>query len=372
MPPSDSQTVVLPDGRTLGYAAYGTPSGTPLLYFHGFPSCRLEAYGLQAIAARHNVRLLALDRPGFGLSTDDPQRRFTDWAADVQAFAAELDLSRFAILGASGGGPFALACAQQLPPGKMLTAVGVLAGAPVWDRGFRTEGVPWYARGLYLAANYWPAALRVVIAALVSTLRWLAGTRFVERRLDAALEGLEKKEVGVAEQQQQQRKEKNDGDTAEEAALNPQTQPPLELPQESIPEKRTRLLRLFFESLPPKSESAAAAAGFLREAYLLGLSQWGFRVEEIPPNLPIRMWHGALDANAPVRSARDLAERIERGRVGEKKKEEEMEGGQDSILKVWEDDDHFGAGRHFEEVIKELVDLSSRSEAEGETEGQER
>lgn len=61
--------------------------------------------------------------------------------------------SRFAVLGVSGGGPYALACARQLPRG-FLSAVGVLAGAAIWDRRVWTSGVPWYARSGYLGANY--------------------------------------------------------------------------------------------------------------------------------------------------------------------------------------------------------------------------
>jgi pimeloyl-ACP methyl ester carboxylesterase len=75
---SDSQTFVLPDGCTLGYAEYGNPNGKALLYFHGFPSSRLEAYALDNIVLRHDIRLLALDRPGFRLSSPDPHRHIND------------------------------------------------------------------------------------------------------------------------------------------------------------------------------------------------------------------------------------------------------------------------------------------------------
>ncbi|OAF59268.1 hypothetical protein VC83_04492 [Pseudogymnoascus destructans] len=97
-----NQTFTLPDGRQLGYTEYGDRNGTPLLYFHGYPSCRLGAYAIDDIARRQHTRLLALDRPGFGLSTPQPKRSIADWPADASAFAKSMQLSRFAVLGASG------------------------------------------------------------------------------------------------------------------------------------------------------------------------------------------------------------------------------------------------------------------------------
>jgi len=36
------QTIKLADGRALGYAEFGNPSGVPVFFFHGFPASRLE------------------------------------------------------------------------------------------------------------------------------------------------------------------------------------------------------------------------------------------------------------------------------------------------------------------------------------------
>ena len=70
--------------------------------------------------------MIALDRPGFGLSDPKPGRRLSDWPDDVTDAADALDLDRFAVAGASGGGPFAVACAARIP--DRLIAVGVLCG----------------------------------------------------------------------------------------------------------------------------------------------------------------------------------------------------------------------------------------------------
>ena len=61
------QTFALPDGRLLGFAEYGYPSGKPLLFFHGFPTSRLEASSGDDAARRRKLRLISIDRPGYGL-----------------------------------------------------------------------------------------------------------------------------------------------------------------------------------------------------------------------------------------------------------------------------------------------------------------
>lgn len=104
----------LADGRTLACLELGDPSGAPVLYFHGFPGSRLEARVAAPAAARLGLRLLSVDRPGFGQSTFQARRRIGGWAADIGALADQLALQRFSIVGVSGGGPYALACAASL------------------------------------------------------------------------------------------------------------------------------------------------------------------------------------------------------------------------------------------------------------------
>jgi pimeloyl-ACP methyl ester carboxylesterase len=316
---SDSQTIVLPDGRTLGYAEYGNPTGQALLYFHGFPSSRLEAYALDTIALRRNIRLLALDRPGFGLSSPHPHRHITDWPTDVQAFASNFGLSRFAVLGVSGGGPYALACARELPR-ESLSAVGILAGAAIWDKGIRTSGLPWYARLGYLGANYWPAALRVVSAVLVSTVKWIMTTRFVERKIDAALEAATK--AKVAKEKKESENMKPEERMSEE---NINEQPPVR----TTAQRREGLMGLFFEGF------AQGTSEFVNEARLL-TEDWGFKFEDITYNR-VQIWHGSRDVNAPVKRIRDMAEKIPH-----------------CVLKEF-DENHFGIGKHLEEVLDELI-----------------
>jgi len=120
------ETLRLEDGRLLGYAVYGDPEGWPIFYFHGFPGSRLEAQLGDRVAARMGIRLIALDRPGFGLSDFKPRRTIFEWPDDVVKIADALGINRFATIGVSGGGPYAAACALKIP--QRLTAVAIVCG----------------------------------------------------------------------------------------------------------------------------------------------------------------------------------------------------------------------------------------------------
>ncbi|MDX2264009.1 MAG: alpha/beta fold hydrolase [Hyphomicrobiales bacterium] len=128
--PSDRFT--LPDGRTLGYAEYGAPDGLPVFAFHGTPGSRFMLRAGDPIARAEGVRLIAPERPGYGLSTPQPGRTLADWPRDVAALARALGVQRYAVLGISGGGPYAAACAALLPEAvaaaAMVCPVGPVAG----------------------------------------------------------------------------------------------------------------------------------------------------------------------------------------------------------------------------------------------------
>ena len=123
---------VLPDGRNLGYRELGDPQGTPVIALHGTPGSRLKYSGSHEAAARAGLRLIALDRWGYGLSSDKRGGQIEDYAYDVTALVNSLGIGRFQITGVSGGGPFAVATAAAL--GDRVTAlalvspVGLIAG----------------------------------------------------------------------------------------------------------------------------------------------------------------------------------------------------------------------------------------------------
>ena len=109
-------TVGVSGGRSLSYRGYGPPDGQPVLFFPGTPGSAVEwSMWPSGSAERSGIRVIAVDRPGLGWSDWQPRRRVLDWPVDVTALADALGLQRFAVLGYSGGVPYALACGQLLP-----------------------------------------------------------------------------------------------------------------------------------------------------------------------------------------------------------------------------------------------------------------
>jgi len=123
----EAALVSLRDGRKLAYAEYGRRQGSPAFYFHGTPGGRLEGRFLDEAARLQDVRLIAVDRPGYGDSDFKKGRRLTEWPADVAQLADALGIDRFAVIGLSGGGPHAQACAAAMP--DRVTAAVIVSGA---------------------------------------------------------------------------------------------------------------------------------------------------------------------------------------------------------------------------------------------------
>jgi pimeloyl-ACP methyl ester carboxylesterase len=109
----DGQTFSLPDGRQLGYCVVG--QGTPVLYFHGTASSRLEVSLLEKFAFAERLQIIGVDRPGFGLSTFTAKKSLSAFANDVDLLIEQLGFNQVAVLGWSGGGVFALAYVALFP-----------------------------------------------------------------------------------------------------------------------------------------------------------------------------------------------------------------------------------------------------------------
>lgn len=124
--PRRDDALLLQGRRRLAYAEYGETDGTPILVFHGLPGSRLSWGYMPDDPFPPGLRVIAPDRPGYGNSDPRPGRTHLDWVDDITALADALDLQRFAVLGVSGGGPGALACAWRLS--DRLTSAGVVAG----------------------------------------------------------------------------------------------------------------------------------------------------------------------------------------------------------------------------------------------------
>ncbi|MGB8701225.1 MAG: alpha/beta hydrolase [Thermosynechococcaceae cyanobacterium] len=152
---NSEKCIRLRDGRSLGYAEFGSPTGYPIFLFNGSVS-RLFYPLDDTVAISANARIITVERPGIGLSTFKPNRTLLDWPADLAELADALGLHQFAIAGASAGGPYAAACACKLP--HRVTALALISSLAPFD-------VPEISKGM--------TPLYRLLPAIVKYGRWL-------------------------------------------------------------------------------------------------------------------------------------------------------------------------------------------------------
>jgi pimeloyl-ACP methyl ester carboxylesterase len=138
-PGPPTRTVALGGGRTLALDDVGDAAGAPVLYLHGTPDSRLSRHPDDGLAAAAGVRLLAVDRHGYGESSPagvaawSPEWPAT-WAADVAAALDDIDVERSAVLAWSGGTLAGMALAAHGsgaaggPLRGRIVALGVVGG----------------------------------------------------------------------------------------------------------------------------------------------------------------------------------------------------------------------------------------------------
>lgn len=165
---SEARGLALPvgGGRLIGLAEYGDPAGVPTLYFHGVLGSRFEALLLDAPARELGLRIVAVERPGYGLSSPAPADGLARWGADVAALADALGLRRLALLGVSAGGPYALAAAATL--GERVRAVTLVGSLGPVERD--QSWLP-LARGFFALARSAPLLLPLAAGVLVPWIR---------------------------------------------------------------------------------------------------------------------------------------------------------------------------------------------------------
>jgi pimeloyl-ACP methyl ester carboxylesterase len=249
MPADGTRTLTLPDGRTLAWLELGEPAGRPAFYFHGYPGSRLEPLVGAEQVKSSGVRLIAIDRPGFGRSSFQPGRRILDWPDDVVALADHLGLARFACLGVSGGGPYALACGWRIP--ERLTRVAVVCGVAPFEVPEATQGMMLSNRLLFRASRLSAGVARLLVLPMLLALR-VNPTRAAQM-------------------------------------LNKRLPPP-DRAVLGRPEVRDAFIRTALEAF----RQGTKAAGQESRLYA---RPWGFRHEEVPAE--IDLYQGERDVNVP-------------------------------------------------------------------------
>ncbi|GIM94983.1 alpha/beta fold hydrolase [Paractinoplanes toevensis] len=267
------------DRRTLRYQAVGAPSGYPVFLMHGTPGSRIGPRPRAGVLYRLGVRLISYDRPGYGGSDRKAGRSVADCAADVERIADHLGLGTFAVVGRSGGGPHALACAARLP--DRVSRAAVLVSFAPNNAG---DDLDWY-EGMNDANVRGFATTPAEEQKLVESLRLQADR--TRRSPVTLLESLRGQISG----------------------------PDRVVVQDPTIERL--LLEAYAEATRP------GPYGWIDDILALR-REWGFPLAAIRQR--VRLWHGAEDNVVPASHTRWLAERLP-----------------DADLQVQNDSAHFGA-----------------------------
>ncbi len=155
---------------------FGDPSGEPLLFCHGWPGSGTQAVLLDVAAKRRGYRVVAPDRPGIGHSIYHAGRRLSDWPEDVRRIARLLGWQHFSVLGISGGGPYALACAHAMP--ELLRSVAIVSGAPPLADPRDWPLLHLIYRILLNLFHRRPALIRAILSAVKPLIHWQGADSF--------------------------------------------------------------------------------------------------------------------------------------------------------------------------------------------------
>lgn len=245
------------DGRQIGFATFGDPEGLPVFYFHGLASSRLEGALAHAVGLRRNVRIVAVDRPGYGLTDSRPGHRLGDVADDVCAVAEALGLGHFSLASVNTGGPFALATAARLS--DRVRAISLISSPAPYGSPSVLAGMDFRSRAFLV---------------------WLP--RFAPWLLGPVWNRLAKL---------------SDSDPAGLLRLIADTMPSSERRAISSPEIAEVFMDAAYEAF------RSGTGGVVAEQRLLA-RDWGFAVDSV--TAPVWLWHGDEDGASPVGMARWL------------------------------------------------------------------
>lgn len=157
--------IILSNGRITAYTEYGNPAGIPIVCFHGMPGSRLLFRVMEQAAFEHGLRLIAPDRPGYGLSEAASTKRLVHYADDIIELADSLGLAEFGVLGVSGGGPYAMACAYKLT--HRLTIAAVMSGIGPLNLRNSTAEMVFMNRLMFNLGRFSPALVGFLLPRLL-------------------------------------------------------------------------------------------------------------------------------------------------------------------------------------------------------------
>lgn len=141
----EERMVECPDGRLLEVGTLGDSSRPAVFFHHGTPGSASTVRCLEAIASIGDLFLVTMSRAGYGASTRQEGRDVAAAAPDTRTVLDALGVDRYAVMGWSGGGPHALACAALDAP-RCIGAWSLAGVAPFsadfdWTEGMGPENI---------------------------------------------------------------------------------------------------------------------------------------------------------------------------------------------------------------------------------------
>jgi pimeloyl-ACP methyl ester carboxylesterase len=256
-----TQIIALASGRAVALEEYGAPDGRPVFFFHGWPASGVQGALIADAATELGLRILSMDRPGIGQSSQHPARRLTDWPPMLAEVADRIGVKEFRVLGVSGGSPYAFASAWALP--DRVEVAAVVCGAPPLAEMTDVSALHPAYRVLLRTYRFQPLLVRALIAAcrpfaLGNPPGWMVNLSL--RSLPAP-----------------------DAEVICDPVLGP------------------KFLANF------RGAFRGSAAGVFTDATIYA-EPWGFPLEDV--RTPVRLWHGRQDHNFAWQTAETMARRL--------------------------------------------------------------
>ncbi|PYL05941.1 MAG: hypothetical protein DME34_10265 [Verrucomicrobia bacterium] len=261
--PSESKFFALKNGGSLAYVEYGDACGTPVFFFHGWPSSKTMAQLTDAAARELGIRIISPDRPGIWESGFQANRTLLDWPDVLEQLADHLGLDRFYILAISGGAPYAYATAIRLR--DRVHAIAIASGAPPIVDLSDQSGLLKLYRWMLVLYRRSPKLLRALF--------------YVARPIAALRPPLRLRPLLMKIMQLQ---------ACDTAAL-----------------RDSAAFEACFES--QRRAWRASARGIVADAEIYA-RPWGFRLEDV--DVPVRLWHGQQDRAFSIHLAEEVSSRL--------------------------------------------------------------
>lgn len=278
------QTLGLPDGHKLGYAFYGStsPNASTIIFIHGSGDNRLSGGFFHTAAENLDIRIISVDRPGWGLSTTRMGGTVLDFAQDVRYLMSELNIHHYGLIGASGGGPFTLACAHVLPQDQLKSVTMLIAAGP-WKSTVMRH------------AKWFPWLFWTIINNSAMLRRWGARKAMTKYNSMSCEDYVKTSRKQITSWWVHLLSRPHDKDLAIF--------------------RDDALFEYSYDLLQENCRRADGVDGMVEDWRVMTTEDLGFKLQDIRRDLPIQLWYGKYDTSVSWHVGEDLKRRLHGDKV---------------------------------------------------------